>query len=209
MKKQRARPPWQGIIFLSLIFLSASVIAMQPKLSQAEARYVAAHCHDAWLTWRPRPDKPAEFDQQSGFVNSRDLVSFALGGNGSGKTACAAKKCADFVMATPPPRKDTPFWILAEDYTQVCEVCWAEKLNGQKFLPDAVVDWERVDWLKPRQNWPLMVPLKKHPNGKNWRLEFRSYAQGWKAQQARSIGGFWFSEQVQWCLISSVRFSTL
>ena len=190
-------------LWLALCAMTATA-ETHAQLSEAEARYVAGHAQEAWLSWRPRPDRPALFDQQSAFVAANDLVSFALGGNGSGKTACAAKKCADFVLSTPPPRRDTPFWILAEDYTQVCEVCWAEKLNGQKFLPDAVVDWERVDWLRPRQNWPLLVPLKKHANGNNWRLEFRSYAQGWKAQQARSIGGFWFSEQVQWSVLLEV-----
>ena len=185
----------------------ASAKGFRPLRSERDMRRLRrlyAARDEAWQAWIPRPDCPAEFDQQTAFVYARDLVSFLLGGNGSGKTACAAKKCVNFLLNTPPPRRNTPFWILAEDYTQVCEVCWAEKLNGEKFLPDAVVDWANVGWYKPRQNWPLSVPLKPHRNGHNWRLEFRSYAQGWKSMQARSIGGFWFSEQVDWTVYLEV-----
>lgn len=75
---------------------------------------------------------------------------------------------------------------------------WAEKLDGQGFLPPRVVDWNNITWRDRKQNWPEVVPLVRHSNGNNWRLEFRSYGQGWKSQQARSIGGFYFSEQVDW-----------
>jgi len=167
---------------------------------------------EAWATWTPRPDAPADFDQQTAFVEARDLVSIAMGGNGSGKTAAAAKKCADFLLSTPPPRPDTPFWVIAENYTQVCSVCWGEKLWGGNgdcggnagFLPKWEIDWDRVVWLRPRLGWPLMVPLKPWPDGNNWMLEFKSYEQGREAMQARSIGGFWFSEQFPWGLFLEV-----
>jgi hypothetical protein len=44
---------------------------------------------------------------------------------------------------------------------------------------------------------PYSVPLKPWPGlpGKNWHLQFKSYKQGRRAMQAKSIGGFWFSEQ--------------
>jgi hypothetical protein len=122
-------------------------------------------------------------------------MSIALGGNASGKTAAAGKKCADFVMTTPPPRVDTPFWIVAGSYEQVCSVCWSEKLSGAGFLPEWVVDRDRIVWLKPNLNWPMKVPLRKWPNGNNWLLEFKSIEQGREAMQARSIGGVWLSEQ--------------
>lgn len=158
----------------------------------------------AWTTWTPRPDRPEEFDQQAGFVEAKDKVSFALGGNGSGKTAAAAKKCARFLISTPPPRKDTPFWIIAKTYYQVCAVCWGEKLGGQQFLPKAAVDWPNVTYYDVKRRWPLYVPLKPHANGNNWVIEFKSYEQGRENMQARSIGGFWFSEQFPWELFVEV-----
>ncbi len=180
-------------------------------LDDFEKEKIAAYldsCGKAWVHWEPRPDMPEEFDQQSAFVNARDLVSFALGGNGSGKTVAAAKKCSNFLLTTEPPRKDTPFWIIAEDYAQVCSVCWAEKLNGTApnggFLPDWEIDYDRIVWFKPTLNWPFMVPLKPWSNGNNWMIEFKSYKQGRAAMQARSVGGFWFSEQVAWPIFLEV-----
>ena len=177
-------------------------------LTDAEAVSVLEEKNQAWVTWKPRPDRLEDFDEQSAYINARDLVSFTLGGNASGKTGASAKKCADFVLSTPPPRKDTPFWIIAEDYLQVCSVCWAEKLNGigphGGFLPKWVIDHDRIVWYKPSLNWPFMVPLKPWANGNNWMLEFKSYKQGRAAMQARSIGGFWFSEQFPWNLFLEV-----
>jgi hypothetical protein len=65
----------------------------------------------AWATFVPRPNRPEEVDQQTSYIEACDLVSFALGGNASGKTAASARKCADFVLTTPPPRRkgDTYF----------------------------------------------------------------------------------------------------
>jgi len=99
-----------------------------------------------------------------------------------------------------PPRPDTPFWIISEQYYQSCSVCWKEKLCDQQFLPPVNVDWDRIVWYKPDLGWPFYVPLKKDALGNNWMLEFKSFGQGRAAMQARSIGGFWFSEQFPWDL---------
>jgi len=178
------------------------------EITDNDLTQLLAERDQAWVHWKPRPNSPEDFDEQEGFVEARDLVSFGLGGNAAGKTAAGAKKCAEFLLNTPPPRKDTPFWIIAEDYTQVCSVCWAEKLNGigpnGGFLPNYAINFERIVWYKPTLNWPFMVPLMPWANGNNWMLEFKSYKQGRKAMQARSIGGFWFSEQVEWGIFVEV-----
>lgn len=149
----------------------------------------------------PRPDDPANFDQQHSFCFNRDQVSFLVGGNASGTTSSAAFKTARFLLSQPPPRKDTPFWIIGNNYDQVCDVCWKEKLIGEGHLPDSEIDWDRIVWLSVRSGRPSLVPLKPWPESrggdpdKNWRLEFKSYEQQRQAMQGKSIGGFWFSEQ--------------
>jgi phage terminase large subunit-like protein len=162
----------------------------------------------AYLTFKPRPDQPERFDQQASFYRSRDPgVSFLIGGNGAGTTECAVAKLAKFVLADqPPPRADTPFWIIAETYEQVCKAIWKEKLFGHGHIPPAEVQWDRVRWYKPKDNWPFEVPLKPWPGrpGKNWSLCFKSYKQGRAQMQAESIGGFMFSEQFPWGLLEEV-----
>jgi len=157
---------------------------------------------DFYYSFIPRPDAPADFDEQESFCYNRDQVSFMVGGNASGTTECASFKTAQFLLhQQPPPRKDTPFWIIAETYEQCMDVCWGEKLEGHGHIPSCEVDWERVSWFSEKLNRPKSVPLKPWPESrggsptKNWRLEFKSYEQGRQAMQARSIGGFWFSEQ--------------
>jgi phage terminase large subunit-like protein len=173
-------------------------------LNDEQAQAFLAAKGSAFSSFEARPDCPEDFDQQTAYVEAKDSVSFCLGGNGSGKTAASAKKCADFLLSTRPPRKDTPFWIIAQSYNQVCSVCWNEKLWEAGFLPKWEVDVDRIVWLKPTLNWPLMVPLKPWDDGNNWLLEFKSYEQGRQAMQARSIGGFWFSEQVAWPIFLEV-----
>ena len=158
-----------------------------------------------WLWFLPRRDRPELFDQQESFFYSRDQVAFLLGGNGSGKTEVAAAKVGRFLVSwQEPPRRDTPFWIVSNSYQQVCAVCWQEKLFGRQFIPHDCIDWSRVRWLAPAQNWPLVVPLRPWPNGNNWVLEFKSYEQGRRQLQARSIGGFWLSEQFTWDVFQEV-----
>jgi len=116
----------------------------------------------------------------------------------SGTTAAAAWKTANFLLRQqPPPRKNTPFWVISNTYEQVMGVCWAEKLSGQQFIPDCEVEWDGIRWYDSKRGLPFSVPLKPWPGrpGKNWVLEFKSYEQGRRSMQARSIGGFWFSEQ--------------
>jgi len=151
-----------------------------------------------WAKFTPRPDNAAEFDQIKSFYESRDLVAFLVAGNASGKSETCAAKLADFVLRTQaPPRKDTPFWVISNTYDQVCDVCWAEKLDGHGHIPACEVQWDRISWLNAKKNQPLVVPLKPWPLNPhtNWSLEFKSYEQGRRQFQARSVGGFWFSEQ--------------
>lgn len=164
--------------------------------SPAERQYAwRAACHP-YYTFTPRENAPERFDEQSAFVDSDALVSICLGGNGSGKTAAGALKCARFVLEKqPPPREDTPFWIISDSYDQSCGVCWFEKLRT--LLPAETVDWDRITWYRSTRGWPYSVPLRPWTGrpGKNWVLEFKSYEQGRDKMQSASIGGAWFSEQ--------------
>jgi len=171
-----------------------AAIAADPLL----AAWAASRVNDSWFNFVPRPDDPANFDEQHAFVYNRDTVSFAIGGNAAGTTESSAFKCAEFLLRQqPPPRANTPFWIISNTYEQVCGVCWDEKLSGHGHIPECEVDWDNVRWLSKKDGWPASVPLKPWPGrpGKNWKIEFKSYEQGRRALQARSIGGFWFSEQ--------------
>lgn len=163
---------------------------------------------EAYWNFDPRPDQPERHDQQTSFVEERiPGVAFLIGGNGAGTTECCCAKLSRFVLEQQePPRKDTPFWIIAESYEQVCESIWKEKLYGHGHIPHTEVDWERVRWYKPKDNWPFTVPLMpwKGKPGKNWSLQFKSYKQGRAQMQARAIGGFMFSEQFPWGLLEEV-----
>ena len=174
--------------------LELEVIAADPVL----ARWADSRPNDALFNFVPRPDNPANFDEQSSFVYNKDAVAFCIGGNAAGTTESSIFKLANFVLRDqPPPRENTPFWIISNTYEQVCGVCWDEKLYGHGHIPDCEIDWENVRWLSKKDGWPASVPLKPWPGrpGKNWKLEFKSYEQGRRALQARSIGGFMFSEQ--------------
>lgn len=152
----------------------------------------------AYYNFVPRPDDPANFDQQASFCYNRDPVSFLIGGNAAGTTEAAAFKTALFVLQQQePPRPDTPFWILSNTYQQTCATCWQEKLLGHGHIPESEIDFDRISWISRGKGWPERVPLKPWTRGSknNWCLEFKSYGQGRQALQARSIGGFWFSEQ--------------
>ena len=170
------------------------IIASDPQLAQ----WASSRTEDYLFNFVPRPDDPANFDEQHGFVYNQDTVSFAIGGNAAGTTESSAFKCAEFLLRQqPPPRANTPFWIISNTFEQVCGVCWDEKLFGHGHIPECEIDWPNVRWLSKKDGWPASVPLKPWPGrpGKNWKIEFKSYEQGRRALQARSIGGFWFSEQ--------------
>lgn len=117
-------------------------------------------------------------------------------------TEAASFKTALFVLRQQrPPRKDTPFWILANSYDQVGDVIWKEKLLGHGHIPKSEVNWDRISWRDKKKGQPDTVPLLPWPEefggdpNKNWTLHFKSYEQGRMALQAASIGGFFFSEQ--------------
>ncbi len=144
-------------------------------------------------TFRPRPDVPEEFDEQTGFIESKATFSIAVGGNGSGKTVCAAVKTAKHVLENPPPRENCPFWILGETFEQTCATCWTQNLA--QFIPRHMI--LTIDWYKPKRNWPRAVVLK-HPTKKDapgWVITFKSYDQGALLMQGQSIGGYWFNEE--------------
>lgn len=159
----------------------------------------------------PRPDRPEEFDQQHSFVYHRDQVAFLVKGNAAGGTECAAFKTALYLLEQqPPPRHNTPFWIISDSYDQCVDTCWGEKLYGHGYIPDCEIDWDGVQWLSAKAGQPKRVPLRPWPverggdPGKNWVIEFKSYEQGRQKMQARSIGGFWFSEQFPWEVFTEV-----
>ena len=72
----------------------------------------------AYAYWQPRKDQHERFDQQTSFFNSAAHgVIFLVGGNGAGTTETALAKAAKFVLSEqPPPRKDTPFWIISNSF---------------------------------------------------------------------------------------------
>ena len=99
----------------------------------------------AWIFFKPRPDQPERFDEQTSFHDDQlPGVSWMIGGNGAGTTTCALSKVARFLLHTPPPKHDTSFWVIAESYEQVMEAAWKEKLYGLGMIPDEVIDWQRI-----------------------------------------------------------------
>lgn len=162
----------------------------------------------AFYYFDPRPDQHDRFDQQTSFVNSKAKgVAFLIGGNGAGTSECAMHKLAKFIQCDqPPPRADTPFWVISGTYQQCIKTAWVEKLYGHGHILKSEVDWDRVSWYKPNQNWPFRVPMKpwKGRPGKNWVLEFKSYEQGREQMQGESIGGFCFIEQFPYELLTEV-----
>lgn len=138
-------------------------------------------------------------------------------------TETTMAKVAKFVLNTPAPRVDTPFWVIGGSYEQSMETCWKEKLYGHGHILDDDIDWDRVAWYRPKQQLPYRVPLLPTscqadkelfrklipeqfpyaPAG-NWSLEFKSWRQGPDQMMARSIGGFAFVEQFPWSVFTEV-----
>lgn len=124
---------------------------------------------------------------------------YALAGvyhHNSGKTVAAAMKTANYLLQNKPPRDRCPFWVIGESYEMVCAVCWDEKLSH--CIPEEFV--AHIDWYNRRRNWPAAVTLR---NG--WVIEFKSYEQGRSKMQARSIGGYWFNEEVPYDIVEEVQ----
>ncbi len=179
------------------------MVSLSPEMSIAKLQRRMAEL--ACYSFQPRPDQPTRHDQQTAFYNSQHAgVSFLLGGNGAGTTTLGLAKAVKFMTCDqPPPRKDTPFWIIAGSYQQVMGACWKEKLHQQGHLHPNDVDWQRIQWYKPNNDWPFTVHLKpwRGRPGKNWSISFKSYEQGRAAMQAESIGGFLFVEQFPWGIL--------
>ena len=138
------------------------------------------------------------------FPDRNYLTKGGIVSHNSGTTTTLLAKVARFIYETPPPRPDTPFWVIAKSYDQVTKTCWKEKLYGQGHILDKDVDWARVGWYKSKQRLPYSVPLKPNERGNNWMLEFRSYEQGIGAMMAQAIGGFAFVEQFPWGVFEEV-----
>ena len=168
----------------------------------------ASQFEQAYFWWQPRPDQHDRYDQQASFYNSKTKgVSFLVGGNGAGTTETAMAKLAKFLLEDqPPPRADTPFWVLGTSYEQVIKTCWKEKLSGHGHIPRTEIDYERISWYDKARAMPGSVPLLPWPDrpGRNWVIEFKSYDQGRGQMQAEAIGGFCFCEQFPWELLEEV-----
>lgn len=188
------------------------------KATEEELRLLGEAMQSPFYTFTPRPDDPAEFEEQESFVDQNyrfdkadgqyvffDDVRFKiqLGGTGSGKTTGASQKTARHVLETLPPRDHCPFWIIAETYDQSCRVCWKEKLS--EIIPaDCIAG---IDWYRKQREWPYAVMLK-HPHDPGrvgWILEFKSYEQGIGGMKSASIGGYWFNEEVPYSLVAEVQ----
>tara|TARA_R110000803_G_scaffold23906_4_gene58202 strand:+ start:4425 stop:5933 length:1509 start_codon:yes stop_codon:yes gene_type:complete len=197
---------------IDLDAVNASMDDMQDIQREQEVQSLLEQSEKFYFNFVPRPDDPANFDEQDSFINE-DLqgVGLHIGGNGSGTTEAACCKLSRLLLhKQAPPRRDTPFWVIGESYDQVINAIWNEKLFGHGHIPSCEIDWERVTWYDRKRGLPLTVPLKPwpmsqggHPN-KNWTIEFKSYVQGRAQMQARSIGGFMFSEQFPWDILTEV-----
>ncbi|MGH7744874.1 MAG: hypothetical protein ACREQ5_08710, partial [Candidatus Dormibacteria bacterium] len=121
----------------------------------------------------PRPDDPADFEEQTSFIKADDRLSILLGGTGSGKTLAAAVKTARRVLNEPPPREYCPFWVVGESYQLTCSVCWGEKLRH--LIPPHRISFHA--WHDRRRNWPAAVGITdcRDPTRTGWVLEFKSY----------------------------------
>jgi len=133
--------------------------------------------------------------------------NYALAGavhHNSGKTYVAAQKVVEFLRTTPPPKPDTPFWVIGDTYDESCGSCWHQKLR--EIIPHEWLEPDRITWLNQKRHWPYSVPLMpQEPNSpNNWVLEFKSYEQGRHRMQSIAIGGAWFTEQFPWDLFEEV-----
>lgn len=142
------------------------------------------------------PEDPGDVDQQTSFYESTALVTTALGGNGSGKTYVAAMRTIAWLFERqPPPKPNTPFWIIGPTLELTAQVAWEQKLS--QLIPEEWVQWDKITWANQNRNFPKAVPLVPWARDKSkwWTLEFKSLDQGREAMQAAAIGGAWFTEQ--------------
>lgn len=169
-----------------------------------------AEALNPYETFEPRPDDPADWDQQTSFVNdTTSKFAICLGGNRAGKTYSAAYKTAKYLRETEPMRERCPFWILGETFEMVTTICWDENLR-QFIEPRSI---KEISWYDKKRNLPATVILKwpddiNKPANKarpGWSIEFKSYDQGVALMQGRSIGGFWFNEEAPLNIVQEVQ----
>ena len=142
--------------------------------------------------FKPRPDQPHLLDQQASFFNDRfDGIACVVAGNGSGKTYTGSAKVASFLLTTPPPEKNSLFWVLSKTIDMAAGNCWAQNLS--KFIPvDHIHD---VVWYSKSKGHPKSIILKPNGNGNNFMIEFKSYDMDRQALQAANVAGYWLDEQ--------------
>lgn len=173
--------------------------------SDPEARQIASVLHgNSYHAFRPRPDREADYDEQTAFIEDESShFRILLGGTGSGKTHCAAWVTAKLVRETVPRKPRIKFWIIGETYEQTCEVCWQEKLSWM--IPPSMIF--SVDWYREKRKWPFSVMLKHPtiPGEVGWIIEFKSYAQGRERLQGQEIDGYWFNEEVPLSIVEEVQ----
>lgn len=174
----------------------------QTTTRQALLDEIAATFESPYYSFRPRPNRPEEWDEQEAFVYSKAKFAICLGGNGSGKTAAAAFRTVNYLANQKPFRERCPFWVIGESFELCCGVCWVEKLSNL-IPPEWIAD---ISWNDQKRQWPAEVMLK-HPDDPSkigWVLVFKSFAQGREKMQGFSIGGYWFNEQVPMTIVEEV-----
>lgn len=170
--------------------LAKAITSGDPALVAQAQKYLDL-ISQPYYAFRPRPDCPEDLDEQSSYVNDQfPGLAVALGGTASGKTEASAYKAAKFIRTTPPPRKNTPFWIMSQSMEMTCGVCWQEKLS--KYITSDLI--EHISWHNQARGHPAAVILKPHKNGNNWVVEMKSYDMDRQRLQAASVGGLWADE---------------
>ncbi len=198
----------------------ADVFARLDGMSEAELLGLIQSLGDNYAAFVPRPNKPSDWDEQTAFCEAfysldtsgpRAHFSYpnderfwvCLGGTGSGKTQAAAWRVARHIREIPPPKPRTPFWIVGEQFDQICQIGWVEKLS-LLIPPDTI---HAIDWYRVNRRWPQSVMLKHptRPGEVGWVLDFKSYAQGIGAAKGVSIGGYWCNEELPYHLVHEIQ----
>ncbi len=170
-------------VALACDYLEAEARQSGDKQRIADAKPLRLVSTHPFYTWKPRPDQPHRFDNQTAFDQDRSHgVSVCLGGTGSGKSDAAAHRVARFLLdEQPPPRKNTPWWVIGNTFELACGVMWLEKLA--KFIPPEAI--KSISWLDASREWPKAVHLKPWANGNSDSLVFKSTAQGRQKLEAK------------------------
>ncbi len=166
--------------------LRKAIASGDPALMKLASEYLDL-ASSPYHSWRPRPDRPQDLDQQTGFVEDRSKgVICLIGGTGSGKSMAAAWKVARFLKTTSAPRPNTPYWIVSVTVDMASSANWRHLSNF--IAPGEIRD---ISWHSQVRGQPRAVVLK---NG--WMIEFKSAEMDRKALQAVSLGGWHCDELV-------------